>query len=172
MSFESNIIYVQVTPISFLKFMEHMGTFLSIKTKVRPCGFTAFFTSKHKGWCCLLHCGIYPIESMLYLHIFTYIMVDVYCKCMVYIYIDPVSMWTFQCLYRIILCIQRTLSFFPQNVVVDLTAEKRRRRWGWTPRGKRENLVFGGTTISRPSTGDLGWEHPSLPDTVTYLANG
>lgn len=86
MSFESNIIYVQVTPISFLKFMEHMGTFLSIKTKVRPCGFTAFFTSKHKGWCCLLHCGIYPIESMLYLHIFTYIMVDVYCKCMVYIY--------------------------------------------------------------------------------------
>ena len=38
---------------------------------MRPCRFTAFFTSKHKGWWCLLHCGIYPIESMY--AIFTYI---------------------------------------------------------------------------------------------------
>ena len=70
MSFESNIIYVQVTPISFLKFMEHMGTFFKHQTKVRPCGFTAFFTSKHKGWCCLLHCGIYPIESIAIFYIY------------------------------------------------------------------------------------------------------
>ena len=38
---------------------------------MRPCGFTACFTPKHKGWWCLLHCGIYPIESMY--AIFTYI---------------------------------------------------------------------------------------------------
>lgn len=91
---------------------------------MRPCGFTACFTPKHKGWWCLLHCGIYPIESMY--AIFTYIWLmfivnvwyifDVTYNTL-YIYINTIhgSIPSFQCLYRIILCIQQTLSFCPKT---------------------------------------------------------
>ena len=44
-----HIIYFQVTPIYFLKFIEHMETFLNINTIFAPPCLESIWTSKHKG---------------------------------------------------------------------------------------------------------------------------